>query len=134
MTASAPWDLPSGHSGPNTGYRVLLIDDNADLLEALKAALTALGHEVMTTQHGKDALRLAYLLDPHVVVTDVIMPEFDSIKALPEFRRIRPGVKIIAISGNPHLLTLAAKHGADQVLAKPFKIAKLNLQITILMQ
>lgn len=119
---------------PKSGYRVLLIDDNEDLLEVLKVSLVALGHDVMTSANGKDALRLMYLLDPHVVVTDVIMPEFDAIKTMPELRRIRPSVRIIAISGNPHLLTLAAKHGADQILPKPFKTAKLNLQIHGLMQ
>jgi DNA-binding NtrC family response regulator len=50
----------------------------------------------------------------------------DSIDTIMECRRRRPQMKIIAISGNGHLLTVAEKHGVDEVLPKPFGPAQIN--------
>jgi two-component system, OmpR family, response regulator len=117
-----------------TGYRVLLIDDNDQLVDAVEDGLRLMGHEVKSTKRGTDALRLTHLLDPHIVVADIIMPEFDVLDALDQMRKIRPTVKVIAISGNPHLLTLAGKRGVDHVLRKPFDLGRLNLLIQIAMR
>jgi len=85
--------------------------------------------EVKSSTKGTDAVRLMHLLDPHVVVTDIIMPEFDIFDALEQMRKIRPSVKIIAISGNRHLLTLAARRGVHHVLQKPFDLRRLDVLI-----
>ena len=115
-------------------YRVLLIDDNVQLVEVFQDGLRLMGHEVQATTSGTDALRLTHLLDPHVIVTDLIMPEFDIFDMLGQMRRIRRGVKIIAISGNPHLLTLATKCGVEYVLAKPFNLSRLDALIRTAMR
>jgi two-component system OmpR family response regulator len=88
-----------------------------------------MGHEVKASADGTDALKLMRFLNPHVVVADLIMPDFDTFGALDEMRRIRPGVKIIAISGNQRLLTLAAGRGANLILPKPFDLSRLDLLI-----
>jgi CheY-like chemotaxis protein len=77
---------------------------------------------------------LVALLNPDLVITDVIMPEIDTIDAIAELRQSHPALKIIAISGNPHLLTLAAKHGANHVLAKPFSLHQLGLLVKVALQ
>jgi CheY-like chemotaxis protein len=115
------------------GYRVLLIDDNALLVEAFEDGLRLLGYDVKSSTKGTDAFRLMHLLDPHVIVADLIMPEFDIFDALDQMRKIRPSVKIIAISGNQHLLTLAGKRGVNHVLSKPFDLRRLDLLIKIAM-
>jgi DNA-binding NtrC family response regulator len=112
--------------GTRTGYRVLLIDDNGQLVEAIEDGLKLMGHEVKSSRRGVDSLRLMHLLDPHVVVADLIMPEFDVFDAFHQMRKIRPTVKIIAISGNRHLLSVAAERGADHLLAKPFDLKRLD--------
>ncbi|HUO02428.1 MAG TPA: response regulator [Rhizomicrobium sp.] len=116
------------------GYRVLIIDDNAILIDALQDGLRLMGHEVQSSARGTDALRLMHLLDPHVVVADLIMPEFDIFDAFAQMRKIRPSVKIIAISGNQHLLTLASKRGANYVLSKPFDLTRLDMLIKTAMR
>lgn len=114
--------------------RVLLIDDDPLVVNALEYTLKSAGHEVRSTTRGKDIFRLAELLSPDLIVTDVIMSEIDIIQAIAEMRRTRPEVKIIAISGNAHLLTVATQHGATQVLAKPFDVQKLNALVKAVLQ
>jgi DNA-binding response OmpR family regulator len=115
-------------------HRILLLDDDPLVVESLEAALRSAGHEVRSSVDGKDAFRLLDLLQPNLVITDVIMSEIDTIDTIAEMRRSRPGVKIIAISGNPHLLTLAVKHGADHILAKPFGVHQLNVLVRVALQ
>lgn len=102
------------------GYRVLLIEDNAVFVGAVEQSLRMLGHEVKASLTGTDLARLMHLLEPEVVVTDLVMPEFDAIDSVSEIHRLCPSAKIIAISGNLHLLALAAKRGVTHALAKPF--------------
>ena len=111
---------------PPAGFRVLLIDDNGQLVEALQDGLRLMGHEVQSSRRGTEVLRLANLLEPHVVVTDLIMPDVDILDVVQQLRDARPNTKIIAISGNPHLLSLAAKRGVDRTLAKPFGLKRLD--------
>jgi len=120
-------------SGPSedTSRRILVIDDDRDIVETIEHILRASGHDVRSTTHGKDAFRLVALLNPDLVITDVIMPEIDTIDTIAELRRSYPALNIIAISGNPHLLTLASKHGANHVLAKPFSLHQLMLLVKV---
>jgi CheY-like chemotaxis protein len=114
--------------------RILVIEDDEDIAETIEHILRSVGHDVKKTARGCDASRLVALLNPDLVITDVIMPEIDTIDAIAELRQSYPALKIIAISGNPHLLTLAAKHGANHVLAKPFSLHQLSLLVKIALQ
>lgn len=111
-----------------------MIDDDPRLVTALEDGLRLMGHEVRSSSTGTDALRLMHHLDPHLVIADLIMPEFDILEVLEQMRKIRPSVKIIAISGNPHLLSLSGRRGVDHVLPKPFDLNRLELLIKILMR
>lgn len=114
--------------------RILLIEDDHGVMQTLEYALRSSGYEVRSTAHGKDIPRLLALLQPDLVITDVIMPQIDTLDAISALRRDHPGIKIIAISGNPHLLTVARKSGADHGLAKPFSINQLNLLVRTVLQ
>jgi two-component system, cell cycle sensor histidine kinase and response regulator CckA len=114
--------------------RIFVIEDDRDIVETIEHILRSAGHEVKSTTNGKDALRLVELLNPDLVITDVIMPEIDALDAIVILRHRYPALKIIAISGNPHLLTLAAKHGANHVLAKPFNLHQLTLLVKVALQ
>lgn len=109
-----------------TGYRVLLIDDNGQLVEALEDGLRLMGHKVKSSKRGTDALRLIELLDPQVIITDLILPDFDVLNAIDEMRKAQPSAQIIAISGNRHLLALAVQRGVGHVLVKPFDLIRLD--------
>lgn len=115
-------------------FRVLLIEDNQAVTRMIEQALRMAGHEVLSTMKGTDAFHLFELMKPDLIITDVILPEFDSLDAMAEFQRIGPSTKIIAISGNPHLLALAEKHGADYILAKPFGPGQLNALVKVALE
>ena len=94
--------------------------------KTIEYAVRTIGCAVTHSVHGRDAIKLFELIDPHLVITDVILPEADTFDMIGELRRFYPAAKILAISGNPHLLRLAAKHGVNDVLPKPFDINRLN--------
>jgi len=127
-------DTLSVTAGKSTGRRILVIEDDPDIVETVERILRSAGHDVKSTTRGDDAFRLVSLLNPELVITDVIMPEIDTIDAIAQFRRLYPRLKIIAISGNPHLLTLAAKNGANHTLAKPFSLHQLSVLVKVALQ
>jgi CheY-like chemotaxis protein len=122
---------PFSGTSEDASHRILVIEDDRDIVGTIEHILKAAGHDVKSTTHGKDAFRLVALLNPDLVITDVIMPEIDTIDTIAELRRSYPALNIIAISGNPHLLTLASKHGANHVLAKPFGLHQLMLLVKV---
>jgi two-component system cell cycle sensor histidine kinase/response regulator CckA len=129
VSQSESSDSPAAPEAANR--RILVIEDDRDIVETVEHILRLAGHDVKSTTNGKDALRLVELLNPDLIITDVIMPEVDTLDVIVQLRHRYPALKIIAISGNPHLLTLAAKHGANHVLAKPFNLHQLTLLVKV---
>lgn len=110
--------------------RVLLIDDDAALLSLMAMAFTAAGYSVETADNGLKGLRMVDGYEPHLVVTDIVMPELEGIGAILQIRRKPSPPKIIAISGagpggRRDYLSWARHLGADEVLAKPFRSSQL---------
>jgi CheY-like chemotaxis protein len=115
-------------------YRIIFIDDNPRLLEPITTSLCMAGHSVRSTTHGSELLHLIEVLDPEILITDIMMEEIDVLDAIAQLHKSRPDLKIIAISANPYLLTLASRNGANNVLAKPFPLERLNHLIKVTMQ
>ena len=110
--------------------RILVIDDNAGIVEIIRRSLEMAGHQVKTSVTGRDALDLFDSFDPELLITDIILPDADSIDTIVECKKRKPGTKIIAISGNGHLLGVAEKHGVDHVLPKPFGPSQINAVVS----
>jgi DNA-binding response OmpR family regulator len=110
--------------------RVLLIDDDAALLGLLDHAFTAAGYTTRTAENGRKGLRLLDAYKPDLVVTDIVMPEMEGIGAILQIKRKPKPPKIIAISGagpggRRDYLSWAKHLGADEVLAKPFRMSQM---------
>lgn len=106
--------------------RILVIDDEADFRETLRATLEQAGHEVLEAGNGVEGIRMHRAESPELIITDIIMPEMEGIETILELRRHDPAAKIIAISGGGRLrmtdfLSAARKLGAVTTLAKPFR-------------
>ena len=107
--------------------RIIVIDDNHDVLEALVAILQAAGHEVGHATSAARAIEMQSSRPAEVVITDIFMPEVDGLEAIAALRARWPAVKIVAISGGGdrirggHYLDTARHAGADAVLSKPFE-------------
>jgi len=81
--------------------RVLLVDDEPDLLTLLSVRLDLEGdiRVVGTASSGLEALELAHLLEPDLVVMDLLMPGTDGFEAIRRLRTDVPGLAIVAYSG-----------------------------------
>jgi DNA-binding response OmpR family regulator len=121
--------VPQDHEGRSRG-RVLLIDDDAALLALMAHAFGAAGYTTLTAENGRKGLNLVDSYQPDLVVTDIVMPEMEGIGAILQIRRKPKPPKIIAISGagpggRRDYLSWAKHLGADEVLAKPFRMSQL---------
>ena len=104
--------------------RILIIDDNKDILDLLRLMLESTGYSVYEAADGKAGMRLVRQERPELVITDIFMPEQDGLETIRMLRREFPTIKIIAMSGGGQsgllsYLEIARKLGADRALGKP---------------
>jgi CheY-like chemotaxis protein len=106
---------------------ILLVEDDHDLRTMLKSSLQKGSHLIIEASDGKEALQKFKSLLIDLVITDLVMPEQDGIGLIMELKKIKPDIKVIAISGGgkagpANYLSIAETLGADAVFAKPFSL------------
>ena len=105
----------------DTGYRVLLVDDEADLLSLWKLRLESSGFEVETALSGEEALVKFSLVNPHVVITDLRMPGIDGLALFEAIREKNKAVPVIIITAHGSIpeAVEATRQGVFSFLTKP---------------
>jgi DNA-binding response OmpR family regulator len=109
--------------------RIIVADDDADLLELLRINLEAEGHTVNAASDGSQALELALTSRPDALVLDVMMPGLDGLevtrllRARPETAAL-PIVLLTARGTNPEILE-GWQSGANYYITKPFELEHL---------
>lgn len=106
---------------------IMLIDDEPLVLSMLKQMLKREGYDIVTAEHGKEALNLLQQMDTHpdLIVTDLIMPFMKGLDMIPQIKANYPDIKIIAFSGGlKHIdpdtqVDESISLGADKCIAKP---------------
>ena len=100
-------------------YRVLICDDQPDIVNALKIYLKPEGYELLTAQNGKEALELAGQAD--LILMDIMMPVMDGITATAKIREFS-NVPIILLTAKSETedVVLGLNVGADDYITKPF--------------
>ncbi len=111
--------------------RILLVEDEAQMVEVGKKALALLGFEVMGCTDGVTALEifLASPLDFDVVMTDLNMPGLGGLAVVKEIRKVRPEIPVILCSGFGSTAISSeqiAELGIQEILSKPYVIANLE--------
>jgi two-component system alkaline phosphatase synthesis response regulator PhoP len=106
-------------------YKILLVDDEPDILEFLGYNLRKEGYEVHTSHNGKDGLAKALEVMPHLIVLDVMMPEMDGIETCKEIRQL-PILKntiviFLTARGEDYSQIAGFEAGADDYVTKPVK-------------
>jgi CheY-like chemotaxis protein len=109
---------------------ILIVDNEALLVETLSRALKSKGHTIVTASNGIEGLKRFAEGACDLVITDIIMPDMDGIEMMMKIRQRAPAVKIIAMSGggrtgNVELVKAAAQLGAVATLRKPIRMAEL---------
>ena len=106
--------------------RILIIDDNPEVLSTYGRILEHAGYEIVFAADGNEGIRVFREKSPDLVITDIVMPEKEGLETIGELKRDFPDVKIIAISGSGKLnsgyyLKAAKQIGAEYSLAKPIE-------------
>ena len=82
-----------------THYRILCVDDEASVRESASLVLESEGYEVVTAKDGLDALNRLSEFTPHLIISDLRMPNMSGFEFLEIVRRKFPQIPVIAISG-----------------------------------
>jgi DNA-binding response OmpR family regulator len=108
--------------------RVLLVDDDHEIVESVRFALEANGYEVLIARDGNQGLSMAEREDPDLVILDMMMPKRSGFLVLEKLRRSRPVplrvIMITANEGSRHK-AYAEMLGVDDYIRKPFAMDRL---------
>ena len=105
--------------------RLLLVDDDSGVLDVQKRILERESYEVDISQSGSKALRMLKRKNYDLVITDLVMPEFDGIELIISLQRSAASPKVVATSGGVRggsvsCLKAAKLCGATRTIKKPF--------------
>ena len=113
----------------NKTFKLLIIDDNKEILDALCEFLSKKKYDITSANNGLEGLK--YLEKEKqgfdVVVTDLIMPDISGVALISIIKKRFPDTLVIAITGwGEHPEALATEADADHVMEKPFELYKLE--------
>jgi CheY-like chemotaxis protein len=113
------------------GLKVLLVDDEPDIIEVIQDRLEAYGFTVITAGTGAEALRKLSLEKFDGVFLDVKMPEMGGIEALEEIRKADKKIPVIIVtsSSSQEAAIEAIAKGASEYILKPFEWEELKTKI-----
>ena len=105
--------------------KILLVDDEPDILEIVSYNLASAGYEVFTAKNGVEGVAKAKKKHPHLIILDVMMPEMDGIEAC-EIMRSTPGLEnsiitFLTARGEDYSQVAGFDAGADDYITKPIK-------------
>ena len=116
--------------------RILLVDDDREIIESMCIALEASGYEVLVARDGNQGLALAERGNPDLVILDMMMPKRSGFLVLEKLRRTRPlPVRIIMVTANEgdRHKAYAEMLGVDDYIRKPFAMDRLLDSVTRLL-
>jgi DNA-binding NtrC family response regulator len=110
------------------GKKILIIDDQPDILEVLTEILEILGHEVHSTCTGCSLGKKFDLNEFDIIITDYQMPDITGVEVAKKIKHDCPGKKVYIISGYHQLLSeqKMSDYGICGILNKPFDIEELK--------
>lgn len=114
-----------------TKYKILIVDDDDDVLTTMKMALETVGPAILTASDGLAALELAEANDPDMVVLDLMLPKrggfqvLQRLKGSATMKGKRPLVCMVTGNEGMRHQKFAEQNGVDDYLRKPFAITNL---------
>jgi len=116
---------------------VLVVDDEPTIVEIVARYIERAGYETYQAADGPEALRLAELHRPDLVVLDVMLPGLDGIEVMRRLQE-RPGKRVAVIlltaRGEENDRLVGLRHGADDYVVKPFSPAELVARVEAVMR
>lgn len=116
--------------------RILIVEDELDLQEAIAEGLRMDGYAVDTCDNGEDAYELLFVENYDLVVLDLNLPKMDGLEVLSKVRDEKPGLKVLILSARSSVgdKVRGLDMGANDYLAKPFDFAELEARIRSLLR
>ncbi|MBS4040722.1 MAG: response regulator transcription factor [Flavobacteriales bacterium] len=118
--------------------KILLVDDEPDILEILEYNLAQEGYQISTANNGKEAIAKAKKELPHLIILDVMMPEMDGIEACEQIRKIpelqQTIITFLTARNEDYSQVAGFDAGADDYIAKPIKPKVLVSKIKALLR
>lgn len=106
--------------------RVLLVDDEDEMLQLLKLMLERAGARILVAASGREALRQAYDQRPDAILLDIRMPDLDGLTVCQRLRALMDApILMVTASDAPDDVTSAFVAGADDFITKPFDLSEL---------
>lgn len=109
----------------NADIRILLVDDEPDILEIISYNLSREGYLVFTAENGKDAVTIAKKEEPHLIILDVMMPVMDGVATCKEMRKIPKLqdsiITFLTARSEDYAQIAGLEAGADDYITKPIK-------------
>lgn len=105
--------------------KILLVDDEPDILEIISYNLSSEGYQVITAENGVEAVKLAKKQLPQLIILDVMMPEMDGIEACEKMRQMpelsNAVITFLTARGEDYSQLAGFDAGADDYITKPIK-------------
>jgi len=118
--------------GAGRGRRILLVDDDVEIVESMRTVLESRGYEILVARDGNQGLVMAEKDGPDLVVLDMMMPKRSGFLVLEKLRRGSPNpVRVIMITANEgsRHKAYAEMLGVDDYIRKPFAMDRLLASI-----
>ena len=112
----------------DSSKRILVVDDDEEILETVRFALQDQGYEVLLAHDGQEGLMRAERDQPDLILLDIIMPKRSGFAVLERLRQSRlrsPRIIMLTANTDPRHLEFAESRGADAFLNKPFDMDEL---------
>jgi two-component system alkaline phosphatase synthesis response regulator PhoP len=105
--------------------KILLVDDEPDILEIVGYNLKSEGYQVFTASNGAEGVKVAKKITPHLILLDIMMPEMDGIEACEKIRNVKPLehvlISFLTARGEDYSQVAGFDAGADDYITKPIK-------------
>jgi two-component system alkaline phosphatase synthesis response regulator PhoP len=109
----------------NSDIKILLVDDEPDVIEIVSYNLKNEGYQVYTAVNGVEAVQLARKVIPHLIILDIMMPEMDGIEACEKIRATKELEHVLitffTARGEDYSQVAGFNVGADDYITKPIK-------------
>ncbi len=122
----------------NFRYKILLVDDEPDILEFLTYNLRSEGYKIYTADNGAGAIEIAKKINPHLILLDIMMPEMDGIETCRQLRKINSLkytiIAFLTARGEDYSQIAGFESGGDDYIKKPVKTKVLLSRIKALLK
>ncbi len=110
--------------------RILIVDDEPQIVRMLRASLQSSGYEVVTGANGVEGFRQFESERPDLIITDLAMPEMNGLELTQSIRRIaQTPIIVLSVRDSDLMKVRALDEGADDYLTKPFSMAELLARV-----